>query len=57
VEVKRLVEEIRAAGGDPGEVTPRKLREMSDAEYRAYVAGMRDLRDALHLNADPSLPF
>jgi hypothetical protein len=57
VEVKRLVEEIRAANGDPGDVTPRKLREMSDAEYRAYVAGMRDLRDALHLNADPSLPF
>jgi hypothetical protein len=58
VEVKRLVEEIRAAEGDPGEVTPRKLREMSDAEYRSYVAGLRDLRDTLiHLNGDPSLPF
>jgi len=46
-EAQGLVAEIRQLGGDPGAVTPRKLREMSDAEYRNYIDGMRETRDAL----------
>jgi phage recombination protein Bet len=45
--VKVLVDEIRLLGGDPGKVTPRKLLDMSDAEFSDYAEGMRLLRDRL----------
>jgi hypothetical protein len=45
--VKTLVDEIRQLGGDPGKITPRKLLEMNDADFDAYVGGMRRLRDDL----------
>lgn len=46
-EAQALVAEIRQLGGDPGEVTKRKLMGMDEAEYRAYLDGMRQTRDAL----------
>lgn len=49
--VKALVNEIRQLGGDPGQITPRKLLDMPDAEFTAYVDGMRRLRDDLILLA------
>jgi hypothetical protein len=45
--VKLLVDEIRTCGGDPGTITPRKLLDMPEAEFAAYVGGMRRLRDDL----------
>lgn len=46
--VKRLVDDIRQLGGDPGSITPRKLLTMPDDEFAAYVRGLGETRDALH---------
>jgi hypothetical protein len=51
-EVKQLVDAIRAAGGDPGEISPRKIREMSAADYAGYVRGMRELLGFLDETAE-----
>ena len=51
-EVKQLVANIRAAGGDPGTITARQMYDMPQAEYDAYVGGMRDMLAALIELAD-----
>jgi hypothetical protein len=51
-EVKALVADIRKAGGDPGTITARQMYDMPQAEYEAYVSGMRKMRDDLIALAD-----
>jgi phage recombination protein Bet len=45
--VKRLCDEVRQLGGDPGTITPAALKAMADAEFASYTEGLRLLRDRL----------
>lgn len=49
--VKDLVAAIRAIGGTTPAITPREMREMRDAEFAAYVGGMRSY--LTELEAEP----
>jgi hypothetical protein len=55
--VRDLVTKIRAAGGDPGSITPRQMREMDAATFDAYLNGMREILVALDESPEGGATF
>jgi hypothetical protein len=41
--VKRMADQIRRLGGDPGQITPRMMLNMADEDFDRYVAGMQQM--------------